>query len=596
MSKERLKAIMGKKLVRRTIVTLSVFLFIFGAGYWAVRMALDQTPDIKDKSVLQLYIAGNLPESLPAHPMGLMASGNATFKKLLDNLDKARVDDRISGIYLRILDVEEMGWAKLEELYAKLKDYKSSGKFLVSYLYAMDEKEYYLALASDAIYMPPEGYVEINGFVTTAYFVKGFFNKIGIEPQVENFGKYKNFLDVLKRENMSEEQREVVNEVLDTTFECFVQTVARDRKMEKSHVEEIIDKGIFRPEDALQAGLIDGLLYPDEMEELLKEKNGNAQQLTRVYGSQYSHVEPKSLGLNKGEKVALIHIVGAIMSGGSGFNPLYMFFPSGGRVTGAYTTNNLLKSARENPDIKAIVLRIDCIGGSVLGSDLIWHEVKKTTEEKPVIVTMSDHAYSGGYYIASPATHIVAHPTTETGSIGVNLNEMSRRGTYEMLGINVETIKRGKFADMYSDGKIMTTEQRKRFKDYVFRAYETFVSRVAEGRKKNWDEIDAIAQGRIWTGAEALKIGLIDELGGLDTAVAAAKRFANIPPEAGVELVTFTPPKGFFQKAIASFTAQAMANPGSNELKMLLWLMRFLQQPDEGETLAAVAPFDIAIE
>jgi protease-4 len=321
-------------------------------------------------------------------------------------------------------------------------------------------------------------------------------------------------------------------------YQQLVRGIADGRHKSEAEVKSLIDHGPFLPEEALKAGLIDDLAYEDELDDKVKLGTGKIKYTDM---NEYRQVSPTSLGLNRGPKIAVLYAAGIIASGKSNYDS-----PSG-NVVGSETLVDYLRKARADSAVKAIVLRIDSPGGSAIASDVIWREVMLTKNQKPVIASMSDVAASGGYYIAMPAHAIVAEPSTLTGSIGVVITKFVIDGTLKKLGLNMEGVSQGKYAQMYSPVRPFSPEERARVAENMQATYDTFVEKAAQGRNTTPEKIDAIAQGRVWTGRQAKQLGLVDELGGLDRAVAIAKQRAKIPQDSEVELVIYPPKKSFYE-------------------------------------------------
>ncbi|NIR53033.1 signal peptide peptidase SppA, partial [candidate division KSB1 bacterium] len=466
--------------------------------------------------------------------------------------------ERIRGLYLDVSN-PDLGWGKAQELRHLIHDFKESGKFVTAFMQTCNEGSYYIALSADELYLQPHSFVEFNGFAAEIPFLKGTFNKLGMEPQVENIGKYKSAGDILKRTSMSPAHREVTEALLNSHYEEFVQAVCGRRGLERSEFEDVLREGIYRSEGALEHKLVDNLEYKTAVRNLLKEKvyggeatDGKDRELRMISVSRYARVPADEVGLGRGEKIALIYAVGNIVSGQNDYNPLM------GRNMGSSSIVSLLREAKDNEDIKAVVLRVDSPGGSALASDVMWAEIEKVQEEKPVVISMSDVAASGGYWISMGSDAIVAHPLTLTGSIGVVGAIFDLSGTYDKLGMNWEIVKTSEHADMMTDKRPMTDEEWETFRENTRAIYETFVQKVADGRNKTRDAVHEIAQGRVWTGEQALEIGLVDSLGGLDAALTIVKRKAEIAADAKTQWVVFPKPKGFFQSLMERFNVRVV--------------------------------------
>jgi protease IV len=321
-------------------------------------------------------------------------------------------------------------------------------------------------------------------------------------------------------------------------YDQLVRGIAESRRKTDAEVRKLIDHGPYLPEDAVRAGLIDDLAYEDEIDDKVQLGRGR---LNTLRQHEYRNVSLSSLGLNRGPRIAVIYAVGLITTGQSSYGS------AAGQVLGSDTMVEYLRKARADDSIRAIVLRIDSPGGSAIASDVIWREIMLTRDKKPVIASMSDVAASGGYYIAMPAHAIVAQPSTLTGSIGVVLLRFVIDGTLKKLGINIETVKQGTYADIFSPVRPFSPDERKRLGELMQATYDAFVEKAAAGRKTTPERIDGIAQGRVWTGKQARDLGLVDELGGLDRALQLAKTHAKIAADSDVEVVVFPPRKSFFE-------------------------------------------------
>jgi protease-4 len=320
-------------------------------------------------------------------------------------------------------------------------------------------------------------------------------------------------------------------------YEQLIRGLAEGRQKPETEVRELIDHGPYLAEDAMRVGLVDDLAYEDEIDDKVELGRG---QLRTVRQTDYRQISPASLGLGTGERIAVVYAVGIISSGESRND-------SAGQTVGSDTIVRYLRKARADNSIRAIVLRVDSPGGSAIASDVIWREIMLTRDTKPVIASMSDVAASGGYYISMPAHAIVAQPSTLTGSIGVVMIKYVLDGTLDKLGVNVESVSQGRYAQMYSPVRPFSPEERARVEQLMQATYDTFVEKAAAGRNTTPERIDAVGQGRVWTGRQAKQLGLVDELGGLDRALALAKQRADIPQDEEVELVVFPPKRSFYE-------------------------------------------------
>lgn len=505
-------------------------------------------PTIRNNSVLALRVTGSLPDYSPDDPFKKIFGGpDQSLTGLVMQFKKAKVDNRIKAIVLDI-NMSGVGWGKAEELRDAITDFRSSGKQVYAFIEFGLNKEYYIATACDKIIVPPPGELFINGLAADVMFFRGSLDKLGIYPDIYQIGKYKSAGDMFTQKEMTDAHREYINEMLDDLFNRFVNTIAQARKKTPDEVRALIDNAPYSAIKAKEAGLIDDAIYRDELENQLKKQLGykDSDTFALVRGVDYRDVSPESLGLNQGERIAVIYASGDIGSGSSQNSP------SGDQSIGSDTVAKALNDATTDKTIKAIVLRVDSPGGSGLASDIIWHAVEAANQKKPVVVSMSDVAASGGYYISASASKIIAQPSTITGSIGVVAGKPVMRGFYDWLGISNEYVLRGKTAGMFRETEKFTDEERAKFVEWIKETYyNDFVPKVAKGRKKDPQFIDSVGQGRVWTGAQAKDRGLVDEFGGLDRAVDVAKELAKIPANKGVERVIFPYPTTFLQQLLS---------------------------------------------
>lgn len=517
-----------------------IFVIIFLIG--GVIISFFSQPRIKDNSFLVIDISGDILEDAPEGTIEKLLEGEKiTIKNIRENIEKAKVDERIKGVIIRVAS-SSMGWGKIQEIRETLFDFKKSGKVLVSYLEEGEDKEYYLSTAATKIFSPPVAMVMVDGLSVSGLFIRGLLDKVGIYPDFEVIEKYKTSVDILKRNKMSEEGREMLNSILDSTFETIIEDISFARKKTKEEIVAIINEGVFSSRDALKYGLLDKIAYFDEVKKILKKENNN--QFKKVDFFDYLAVSPKSLGLQKGPKIALIYATGAIISGESTTHPLF------GKTVGSKTISEIIEDVRKDKDIKAMVLRVDSPGGSASASDMINREIILARRQKPIVVSMSDVAGSGGYYISCSATKIVAQPTTLTGSIGVIFGKFNLKKLYEKIGINKESISRGKYAETFSETKNFTLAERERIKKHLWDFYfNDFLKSVSEGRGIKKEELDKISRGRIWTGKQAKERGLIDEIGGMQKALQLAKKEAKIADDISCEIVIYRE-KGYWTKLL----------------------------------------------
>ena len=506
-------------------------------------------PNIRDNSVLALRVSGSLPDYLPDDPLRKFFGGpSQSLSGLVLQFKKAKVDNRIKAIILEV-DMSGAGWGKAEEIRDAITDFRSSGKPVYAYMELGMNKELYIASACDKVYLAPPGELFINGLAADVMFFRGSLDKLGIYPDIYQIGAYKSAGDMFTRKEMSDAHKEYINSLLDDLFNRYVEGVAKGRNKTPDEVRTLIDDAPFSALKAKEVGLIDGAIYRDELEKEIKTTLGykETEDLRIVSAASYRQVDQESLGLNKGEKVAVIYASGEIGSGASDNSP------SGSTSIGSDTMVKALNDARDDKTIKAIVIRVDSPGGSGLASDVIWHAVDAANQKKPVVISMSDVAASGGYYISAGASKIVAQPSTITGSIGVVGGKPVMRGFYDWLGISNEYVLRGKNAGMFRETEKFSDDERAKFEEWIKKTYyHDFVPKVAKNRNKPAEYIDSVGQGRVWTGSQAKERALVDEFGGLDRAIELAKELAKIPADKGVRRVILPYPQTFLQQLLNS--------------------------------------------
>src|SRR5687768_4793213 len=503
-------------------------------------------PSVPDNSVLVLSVSGDLPDYVPednvAKALGVYQT--QSFTNLLTQLRKAKVDNRIQAVLLDI-KFPRIGWGKADELRDAIKDFKLSGKKVYAYMELGMNREYYIATAADKIFVPPSGDLYINGFAAEAMFYKGSLDKLGIEADVIQIGpKYKNAPDQYTRKEMGEGQREVINAVLDEYYGRFTGGIAETRKKSVEDVKALIDNAPYNANQAKELGLIDEAFYEDQVYDELKGRLGykTDDKVRTISGGAYRDIPSDSIGLNRGERIALIYASGAINVGRTNDGPF------GGSMVGSDTVVAAVNDAANDTSIKAIVLRVDSPGGSALASDLMWNALENAKAKKPVVVSMSDVAASGGYYIACNANKIVAEPSTITGSIGVFMGKPVVKGFYDWLGITNEYVMRGKNSGIFRETEKWTPEERKKMEEGASNIYfNNFLPKVAKGRNMESEHANSLGQGRVWTGTQAKANGLIDEFGGLEKAIDVAKELAGLPADKDVRRVVFPSPRPFFE-------------------------------------------------
>jgi protease-4 len=559
------------------LVTFAVAISIGGLMFLALMMGRE--PQVSTNSTLLLRVSGDLQETEPLGALGSLFEPSPTVRSIVEALRKAKVDRRVSSVVIRPTGSAAL-WAKVQEVRDAITDFRRSGKQAIAYLEYGGEQEYYLASACDKVFLMPTATLDLTGVASYELFLRGTLDKIGAYPDALHVGEYKTAANTFTEKGFTPSHREMAESLNRDLYEQLIQGLAAGRQKSLDEIRGLIDHGPFLPEDAVRAGLIDDVAYEDELDDKVQLSKGSARFIEQ---EEYRQVSAASLGLNRGQRIAVIYAVGLITSGKSSYD--------GQQVVGSDTIVEYLRKARADSSIRAIVLRIDSPGGSAIASDVIWREIMLTRDVKPVVASMSDVAASGGYYIAMPAHAIVAEPATLTGSIGVVLIKFVIAGTLNKAGVNVEGVQEGKYAGIYSPVRPFSPEERKRVEESMQATYDTFVEKAASGRNTTPERIDTVAQGRVWTGRQAKQLGLVDELGGLERALALAKQRAKISPDAEVELVVYPPRRSIFDLARNPFGASAeraalAALIGLGDPRALQALTAPLQVFRRGETLA----------
>jgi protease-4 len=486
---------------------------------WKLFWALP-TRRFKSGSVLTIKLSGAISEQSQGR-----FSNIVSLPELQMALVKAALDPRIKGVCVKI-DPLQCGWSKLQEIRRHVAYFKKSGKYSIAYLERAGEKEMYLASAFGEVYAPPSASVSLRGISVKGTFLRGTLDKIGIEPEVRRIGNYKSAGDQLLREEMSPYQREQLSALLDDIYLEFVEGLADARGKTVEEVKALIDEGIYDMARLKEVGMVDDLKYEDEINDMLKERtDGKDDELRFVKYKRYRKVNPKAFGIGGKKTIAVVRTSGAIVGGESQNNVI-----TSDKVIAQ------LRALKKNKKVSAVVLRVDSPGGDALASDLMWREIQMFSKEKPIIASMSDVAASGGYYMSMACSKIVAEPLTITGSIGVVTGKFCTAELAKKIGYASETISKGKYAEILNDARPFNEIEAELFDKAAQHAYESFRDKAALSRNMEIDQMQAVAQGRVWTGKAAASIGLVDAIGGLNRAIQLAKNAAEIPEEEPVTI------------------------------------------------------------
>jgi len=518
------------RLVFILVAVFAVLLLATAASFFL--LDFNRPPSIAPASYLEIVLEGPLVEFSGGNPLAsFLGVRPLSVHDIWTGLRKARVDDRIAGVLLRLGPLA-CDWAKCAEVRDEVAAFRASGKKAYAYIEeaASFDKEYYLATACDKIFLHPLGWFGIAGIGGDVPFLKTALDKLGIEAQIVHVEQYKTAYDMFTERGFTPAHREMMESLISDEFAYYIKTVAAARHKSEADVRALIDEAFFQGDRAVASGLVDGLLFDDQVRALF------GRGASRVPLNVYTRIDPASLGLGTGRKVALIYAAGAIHGGESAYQSM-----------GADTVVRSLRAAREDRSVAAVVFRVDSPGGSAVASDSIWREVMLCREKKPFVVSMSDVAGSGGYWISMAAHKIVAQPQTLTGSIGVLSGKISLEKLMAKVGIATEKVGIGQRLGVFSPFRSMTAEETQLLKKQILWIYDRFLAKVAESRGLSKETVDGIGKGRVWTGGQAKNLHLVDELGGLSRAIELAKELAGIPTSEDVRFVVWPRRESLFR-------------------------------------------------
>ena len=577
--------------VRLVLSLIGLAVVISMASVVLMFFAASRGPSVPSSATLVLRPGGDLPEVEPDDVVGQVLGRDVnTVRGFVEALHKASRDSRVRGVLLRPSTLESPYWGKVQEMRDAITAFRKSGKKVTAFLEYGGDREYYLASAADRVFLMPTSSLDLTGIASYEMFLRGTFDKIGAYPDFVHIGDYKSAPNQYTQKGFTPAHREMAQSLNRDMYEQLVAGVAEGRKKSEDEVRTLFDQGPFIAAKALAAGLVDELAYEDELDDRVPELGGGSDR--RIEGGDYQRISLESAGVRPRSRIAVLYIVGTIASGKGGFDPV------NGSVAGSDSIVEQIRKIRDDSSIKAIVLRIDSPGGSSVASDVIWRELTITRQDnpgRPIVTSMSDLAASGGYYIAVPADAIVAQPGTLTGSIGIFGGKIVIGGTLGKAGVGTETVTSGANADMYSPFTPFTPPQRAKVEEFMQDFYKGFVGKVAESRKTTPEAIHAVAQGRVWTGRQALQHGLVDALGGLDAAVDLAKERAKIPAGEDVQLVVYPERRSFFDALTEQFGGTGSAGlwsmlAGTSERRAMAALSAPTRLFRRGEPLALM-PF-----
>ena len=575
-------------LVGLLIMTLVVFLIFMGI---IAASTSKEVVEVNENSLLVAKFNKQIIDRADKNPLSKLMSGSFAFNdvmgldQILKDLEKAKADDNIKGIFLRLSNVPS-GSATLGEVRDALLDFKTSGKFIYAYADIFTQKSYYLATVADSIFMTPEGMFMFTGLSAEATFYKNALDKIGIEMQVVKHGSYKSAAESYTREDLSDENREQIEGYVGSIWNKMVSDISESRGIPVEKLNQYADELVSIENDKLvETGMIDGLIYYDEMLSLMKKKLGVEEKsdMEAIGFSSYGDVPSKEKKEVGRDKIAVIYAMGMVVDGSAGEGYI-----------GSERIAKAIRKARRDNSVKAIVFRVNSGGGSVVASDVIYREALLAAKEKPFVASMGDVAASGGYYIVAPADTILASPSTITGSLGVifsipNMKELMN----DKLGVTTDVVKTNKHADIYSVFDPLDPQERLFIQKSVDDAYENFISLVAEGRNKSYDEIDAIAGGRVWGATDALELGLIDMFGGMKKSIEVAAEMAGLENYRIQSLPKLDDPLTALMKEL---TGGARMKAMEKELGRDYIHYKNIQNIREMRGLQSIVPFDIELK
>lgn len=490
-------------------------------------------PGVSDNSTLYVRMSGALPEEGSSSVLSPFLADRPTLRDMIGMLQRAKTDPRVKAVVI-MPSVGSAGWAQLQELRGVVAEVRTAGKPMTAFLESASATDYYLATAANRIVMVPGGSLDLTGVATYELFFRGTLDKFGIVADLLHIGEYKTYANTFTQKSMTPAHREMNASLNRETYNELVRAIADGRKKTEPEIRAALDAGPYLAPEAKAAGLIDATAYEDELDDT-PPVSGTTRLLAADYG-----IHGTDAGF-RAPKVALLYAVGEIASGKSSIDA------TGSTVLGSETFVEWVRAARADSSIRAIVIRIDSPGGSALASEVIWRELMLTRDVKPVIVSMGNVAASGGYYIAAPAHAIVAEPGTITGSIGVVTGKYVVSGALDKLGIGIGVVSDGAMSGLNSPFREFTPAERAKVETHMQATYEDFLAKVATARRSTPQKIDAIAQGRVWSGRQARELGLVDALGGLDAAVALAKSRAKIAEGTIVDLRVYPQRRGFLE-------------------------------------------------
>ncbi|WP_448188140.1 signal peptide peptidase SppA [Azospirillum sp. sgz301742] len=528
------------------------FLVVAGIGT-AVWFVWQHEESLPGSIVLNLDLDQPLSSRPDGDALSSLLGRESSLRDVVDALEQARTDKRVKGLVVR-LGGHEPGFAEAQELRAAVERFRNSGRFALAFAEEFGgggsgNRSYYLATAFDEVWMQPLGNVGITGLAAQIPFVRGALDQLGVQPQVQQREEYKSFADTFTQRDLTPANREATQALLGDLSQQMIDGIAKARRLDPAAVRGLIDRAPLLDQEAFQARLIDRIGYRDETEAEAERRAGGAEMVDLA-----DYLESTGRPHDDGPTVALIHAIGNITRGESEGHGI------GELTAGSDTIVEAFEDAIDDDDVKAILFRVDSGGGSVTASETIRRAVVKARERgKPVIVSMGDAAASGGYWISMNANRIVASPGTITGSIGVVAGKMSVDGLSEKLGVHWGVVADGRNAGMWSPFQPFSQSEQDRLTAIIDSTYSTFLAKVAEARKLPPDKVRAAAKGRVWTGAQALGLGLVDELGDTETALVRVREAIGLAADAPVSLEVYPPPKSTLEEIMSVASGKGLA-------------------------------------
>lgn len=572
------------------MLLLGFFLMI---GILASIISLSGKEEVKisDKSVLHITLEGIISDRSSNNPFEafdfntMKSNKELGLNDILSNLKKAKTDPNIKGIFLELSTIPT-GISLLDEIRNALIDFKKSGKFIIAYSEMFTQKSYYLASIADKVYLNKEGSIDFHGLSAEIMFFKGLLQKLDIDMQIIRHGKFKSAVEPFMLDKMSDPNRLQTRMLINGLWMHIIQGISDSRKISIAELQNIADNLLVQnADDAVKYKLVDELVYKDQIIDILRKKLNitNTKDIDYISLSKYNNVNDKTIKKISKNKIAVIYAVGSIVSGDGDKENI-----------GSEKISEAIREARTNESVKAIVLRVNSPGGSALASEIIWREIDLAKRTKPVVVSMGDYAASGGYYIACAANKIIASPTTITGSIGVfGLIPNMQKLFNNKLGITFDTVLTNKNAATITGNRPLNNAQEKLIQNQIERIYGVFISHVAEGRKMTVAQIDSIGQGRVWSGLDAKRIGLVDDFGGLDKAVEEASKLAKL---SDYKIVEYPRQKEFFEEIKDIFSGKdATTKILEKELGENIVYYKTLKSVSEIKGIQTRLPFVISI-